>query len=139
MRPLSEDQRDVLARLRSAVGHLADPAAAQIAYLTELGVAPLADELALELDDLLGAALADPNLLEIPQREALTRLDETLKYMSGAEHADLWTTTALEGAAERRQLRDVARSALKRLCGRPAMLGSACFGSGPPCCEMCGS
>lgn len=106
---------DVLARLRSAVGRLAEPAVAQIAYLTDLGVAPLADELALELDDLLGMVFADPNLLSISQREALTRLDDTLKRMSGAENSDLWTTTALEHAVEWRELRDVARIALERL------------------------
>ena len=115
MRPLSEDERNVFERLRSAVSRLAEPAAAQIAYLTDLGVAPLADELALELDDLLGVALADPNLLTIPQREALIRLDDALKHMSGAHNSDLWTTTALEHAAEWREIRDAAQTALERL------------------------
>lgn len=87
----------------------------QVAYLTDLGVAPLADELALELDDLLEAALSDPDLLDVSQREALARLDDMLKRMSGPENAELWTTTALEDAAEWREIRDVAQTAVERL------------------------
>jgi hypothetical protein len=115
MTPSTEDRRELLAQLRSAVGRIAEPAVDQIAYLTDLGVAPLADELALELDDVLGVALADQDLLETPQREALTRLDDTLKRMSGAENSELWTTTALEHADEWSELRDVARDALEQL------------------------
>jgi hypothetical protein len=115
MRPLSDHQLAVLVQLRSAVGHLADSPSAQIAYLTGLGVAPLADELAAELDDVLGAALADPSLLETTQRDALIRLEETLKRMSGAEHSHLWTAGALEGSSEWSELREVAQNALKDL------------------------
>jgi hypothetical protein len=110
-----EDQRHELAWLSTAVGHLADPADAQIAYLTDRGLAPLVDELALELDDALHAALADPALLTVPQREALARLDKTLEHMSGAEHADLWTTAALENADEWREVRDLAQDVLELL------------------------
>lgn len=107
-----EDAQALLGQLRAAVARLAEPAADQIEYLDELGVSPLADELALEVDDVVGAVLGDRHLLSADQRYAVIGFDRRLDDMSGAHNAHLWTVDALTAAAEWSALRGAAQEVL---------------------------
>ena len=93
--------------LVSALQHLALPAEAQVRYLTEKGVAPSADELALEFDDALaGASLSQR------ERGLLAPLDAYLTGVRGPRHAALWTTSALRTRSEWAEVRRLAQNAL---------------------------
>jgi hypothetical protein len=99
--------------LVSALERLAMPADSQIRYLTALGVAPCADELALEFDDALPGAPLSP-----AEKAHLSALDRYLSRMSGPSHASLWTTGALVTSAEWIEVRRLARQALADIAGR---------------------
>ena len=92
--------------LRESVARLAADAPAQRRYLERLGVAPSADELALEIDDVL-ASVVDA-LPEATQR-LLRQLDAMLDALSAQ---DLWTTDALVTRPEWADVRRLAQSVL---------------------------
>ena len=94
----------------SAVQHLAMPAEAQVRYLTDKGVAPSADELALEFDD----ALAGASLSAVVE-DRLGSLAAYLSRMSGPQHASLWTTEALRVRSEWAEVRRLAQQALRAM------------------------
>jgi hypothetical protein len=102
--------------LRAAVTRLASPADAQIAYLHGIGVGGLADELALEFEDLLATHRTTLG----PAGQVLTELDQVLERMSGEANAHLWTDLALQSAPEWREVRDLAAQALTALSYRAA-------------------
>jgi hypothetical protein len=109
---------EMIAQLREALGNLAAPAEAQVAHLRELGSHGLADELALEFDDVASAALASGALSEAARTAVLT-LDDALKRMSGSERGALWTEAAITETDEWRSVRSLARTALDELSRTP--------------------
>jgi hypothetical protein len=104
----------LIAQLVEAVERLAASAEVQVRYLEGLGVAPSADELALELDD---AWLAASRGLSDRQRAAVELLDEALRRLSGRENETFWTVVALESDPRWESVRSLARAALAELSG----------------------
>lgn len=104
-------------KLIKIIGVLALPAAGQRRCLQIMGVAPLADELALELHDqvLLIDRMVESGCLNREDAEAARRLDALLARMSGAENASLWTSDALSTRSEWEDVRHQAREFLYRL------------------------
>jgi hypothetical protein len=110
--------RDWLRReVSRAVELLGSDAESQLTYLATLGSPGLADELAQELNDVLGAALAAPALLTAEQEGRLRVLDQQLDDMSRPEHENLWAEPAVRSAPEWREVRRLARLALESLRG----------------------
>jgi hypothetical protein len=110
--------RDWLRReVSRAVNRLGSDAEHQLEHLATLGSPGLADELAQELDDVLGAALAAPGVLTPEQATTLRALDQQLDAMSGVEHADLWAEGSIRTAPEWDEVRRLARLALESLHG----------------------
>lgn len=103
--------------LRATVVRLAWAADAQIAYLHGIGVGGLADELALEFDDMFAVHRARPDSLG-PVGYVLAYLDRALEEMSGEANADLWTDEALRSASEWHEVRALAALALTVLPSR---------------------
>ena len=118
---------DIRTRLAMIVRNLAAPAEAQIAYLRGLGVAPSADELALELADemALVPAAVEASELSSEEVEALVQLDDMLGRMSGESNAALWKVDALRHADEWRDVRMLARHALSLLEGHCHLQGNS--------------
>ena len=104
-------------KLIKVIGVLALPAAGQTRCLELMGVAPLADELALELRDqvLLVDQFVESGYLASEEAEAIRRLDALLAGMSGPDNAALWTTDALATRSEWESVRSEAREFLCRL------------------------
>jgi len=102
-------------QLLEATRILAAPPEAQAQHLTELGVAPLADELALEYADVAGAVVANPGLLTTTQTLGVLELDRLLSQLSGSEHAEQWTIGALHTADEWAEIRRLAQQVVDDL------------------------
>ncbi|HYJ82488.1 MAG TPA: hypothetical protein VEW26_06560 [Allosphingosinicella sp.] len=95
-------------QLRQAIANLAAPAEEQAAYLDRI-FEPLTgggsaagygnDELALELDDIYGAAghMLEYGEITPAEIEAARPLNELLLHWSGQRNADFWTREALFG------------------------------------------
>jgi hypothetical protein len=84
----------------------------QVAWLARHGVMP--DEIALDFDHALGTAqgLLDEGRLDRGALADLREIDSVLSEMSGAEHADRWTTDALFADAGWSRVRQAARRIL---------------------------
>lgn len=108
----SDAQQALLEQLIVAVSRLARPADGQVAYLRTLDSGRLADELALEFDDVQGAVL--PHLSD-EQRRAVRALDAQLSLMTDAADAVLWTHDALDSHRSWALVRTLAREALNSL------------------------
>ncbi len=108
---------DLTNQLQQALGRLAAPADDQIEYLETLGVAPSADELALELDDLVRQIpmAVQAGVLSIEAEIAIRRVDEKLDSMSSTQHSDLWWTNRLIDSREWKEVRNLSKEALKHL------------------------
>lgn len=105
---------DFVNKMREALGLLAADAGDQLRYLSEIGVAGVVDELALEFDDLMTLAqsrLDQGDITEV-QYEKLRELDQKLSDMSGSNNASLWTEEALRTSDEWKEVRRLARSTL---------------------------
>lgn len=101
-------------QLRSAVKLLASSADDQLEYLEGLGSSDLADELALELDDVREAVIAEGVLTS--QQEALLRsLDDQLESMSGVEQSAMWRAQALRTDERWAEVRRRAGALLRTL------------------------
>lgn len=98
--------------LRTALQRLASSPADQETFLRELGTAPSVDELAIEFSDMLGVLQGS---LEEPALSLAIRLDRYLEGISGGEHADLWTVSALHSAQEWARVRRLAGEVLEAL------------------------
>ena len=101
----------LLVQLRAAVARLAAEPAEQERYLQELGVAPLADELALDLDEVFPAAKA---ALDAELRDAIAALDAYLDSISNQASRALWNLDAIRNSMEWRHIRELAQEALER-------------------------
>ena len=111
----TETQQGLLEQLIVAISRLARPAESQIAYLEALGLGTTADELALELDDVVEAALAVPGLLSLRQQSLVRSLDDQLREMSDPERAELWSQQALRTSPAWSEIRNQARVVLTDL------------------------
>jgi len=110
----------MIERLVRALQALAAPADVQRARFPEFGAA--IDAVALDYGDALLLALDCPQLrFEAGQRVALERLVERLDRLRGADHAALWTATALRDSAEWTAVRALAADALRSI-GAPREL-----------------
>lgn len=98
-------------QILAALGNLSATADAQIAYLAGLGIADCADELALELSDLI-VEHKQPVGLSDRQFHAISRVTKTLDRMSGAQNSALWTVEALRHSEEWAEIRRLALQAL---------------------------
>jgi hypothetical protein len=96
---------------------LAASASEQRDYLASIGINDLADELALELDDLRGllGPVAGESTSGRVAIELVNKLDAKLDSMSGHDQAPLWTIEALSTSSDWDQVRSLAASALKAL------------------------
>jgi hypothetical protein len=107
----------LLERLTQAVRRLSWQARQQQDYLVELGVAGLADELALEFDDAFRPVRQLLDVLQVatPAQVALVALDELLDEMSESEADEIWTWAALHHSVEWGQVRALASRTLQLL------------------------
>ena len=96
---------------------LAAPADVQTQYLRDLGVYPSADELALELHELVlllrGKVMAGE--LSITEKAAVERLGRQFESFSGRRKGSLWTVDALASAGEWKEVRARASECLSVL------------------------
>lgn len=111
----TDTKQELLEQLIVAISRLARPAEGQIAYLEALGPGTMADELALELDDVAEAAVAVPGLLSQRQEALVRALDVRLREMSGPDRNELWSQQALRASPAWSQVRADARAALAEL------------------------
>lgn len=104
----------LVARLVKSVAMLALDADVQIQYLTRIGVAPLADELALDLHESL---LALPNLggQAWMTRDALESLHAIDRIFESAVDPAFWSVDSLRDGTEWSRIRQLAREVLTAL------------------------
>lgn len=97
-----------------AVGVLAMSAEDQLSYLSSLGVPGGVDELALEFDDtfLLAKQFVQLGWIDSETYEQAHSLDAELSAISGSDHAELWTATALTASPQWASIRLRARALL---------------------------
>ena len=112
-----EQPDKVVEELRQVLVRLASPSQAQIDYLQHLGVAPLADELALEFHDLylLVPQLAAQRVLRHQQHKAIDAVSRKLDDMSTCQDTRLWTEDALQSHPDWVEVRRLAAIAAKTL------------------------
>jgi hypothetical protein len=112
-----EQPDKVVEELCQVLGRLAAPAQAQIDYLQHLGVAPLADELALEFHDLylLVPQLAAQRVLTHQQSKAIDAVSRKLDDMSTCQDPRLWAEDALRSHLDWVEVRRLASIAAKAL------------------------
>ncbi len=112
-----EQPDKVVEELRQVLVRLASPSQAQIDYLQHLGVAPLADELALEFHDLylLVPQLAAQRVLRHQQHKAIDAVSRKLDDMSTCEDTSLWTEDALQSHPDWVEVRRLAAIAAKAI------------------------
>ena len=116
------DYAHVVPELLVYLTRLADSADAQVKYLKDLGVYPLVDELALEMNDVVGLLelLARDGLLTEDQANAIRSVDRKLDQMSGEENAALWTPQSLQSSPEWAEVRSLAKRAIGKFRSRPS-------------------
>src|SRR5215510_7406162 len=115
----------VVDELYQILERLALPPQAQIDYLNHLGVAPLADELALEFHDLhlLVPQLVAQRVLTPQQSEAIDAVSRQLDVMSACQDTSLWREDALRRHPDWVEVRRLAAMAAKVI--RSAKVGGA--------------
>lgn len=103
--------------LRCTLERLSASPITQIAYLSSLGVVPCADELALELNDLVAIVpeFVEQGILTGEQAERIRAVDRHLAAMTAKGDCDLWTEDALRSLPEWEVVRALARAALQDL------------------------
>jgi hypothetical protein len=109
----------VVDELCQVLARLASSPQAQIDYLSNLGVAPLADELALEFHDLhlLVPQLAAQRVLTHQQSEAIDAVSRKLDAMSAYQDTSLWMEDALRSHPDWVEVRRLAAIAAKVIRG----------------------
>ncbi|WP_203909145.1 hypothetical protein [Rhizocola hellebori] len=110
------DENDGLsAELRRAIGMLSRGSEAQLAYLRELGVGDLADELALEFHDAFMVAKEQRSgSISVDAMAALEDLDARLARLS-EDSDDAWRSASLRTSVAWADLRKAAANALRLL------------------------
>ena len=112
-----EQPDKVVEELCQILGRLASPSQTQTDYLQHLGVAPLADELALEFHDLyiLVPQLVAQRVLTHQQRKAVEAVSRKLDDMSACQEPSLWVEDALRSHPDWAEVRRLAAIAAKAL------------------------
>ncbi len=112
-----EQPDKVVEELRQVLVRLASPSQAQIDYLQHLGVAPLADELALEFHDLylLVPQLAAQKVLTHQQSKAVDAVSRKLDDMSTCQDPSRWMEDALRSHPDWVEVRRLAAIAAKAI------------------------
>ena len=101
----------MMKELKRVIELLASDPEHQIKYLEQLGVAPVADELGLEFDDVKNLKQELPSEI----KNILSILDKKLDSMGGADNSELWRIQALPSAKEWQEVRQLAKEALSLL------------------------
>lgn len=111
---------EALVMLRAALARLAAPPSEQLDYLRELGVSPCADELALELDDVvqLVPQLMQEGHLTQEGADAIYAVDRKLAEMS--DHQELWSEAAVQAHPAWAEVRRLATASVHQLTGTGA-------------------
>jgi hypothetical protein len=111
------DATQLVVRLRAVLERLAASSDSQIPHLVQLGVAPSADELALEFDAVYPEVASRATEVDIPHPalESLVTLNETLLRMSAPGQSELWTTDAIVESQWWSAVRKQAAEVLVRL------------------------
>jgi hypothetical protein len=109
--------RQLMERLLSTIQVLAQSAEKQIVYLQELGSGDCADELALELEDIIGVLpkLQETGFITAEQANLIRALDEQLNRMSQEGNIDTWTANGLLSSEEWEEVRKRANAVLVSL------------------------
>ena len=112
-----EQPDKVVEELCQVLVRLASPSQAQIDYLQHLGVAPLADELALEFHDLylLVPQLLAQKVLTHQQRKAVDAVSRKLDDMSTCQDMSRWMEDALRSHPDWVEVRRLAAIAAKAI------------------------
>ena len=119
----------VIEQLKWSLQALALPAPTQHALFPSFVC--VADELALDFDDSLKATA--PHTSFTPeQRASLKALDDLIAQMSGQQHAEFWTDSALASHPTWQQIRDLAQRTLDTFQWdlQPPPLGRAIYVKG---------
>lgn len=103
---------ELRARLEGCLYHLADPADRQDAYLRGIGVGGLADELALEFEDVFRQL--EPLLRERPEAQRLVQALQRLEHLLDDPTLQ-WSIQDLRESEQWREIRIVAAGALQAL------------------------
>jgi hypothetical protein len=121
------DSPRVRRRLLTVIRLLAQPAAAQVAYLKRLRVDDGAEELRHQYEEALGAAEGFLGSCEVsaPQAEALRTLSAYFQAMKVRNTPPLWTDRAIHHAPEWAQVRELAAHALVAFGAWPRRWGKA--------------
>jgi hypothetical protein len=122
----SNEYEGLLDRLIRALEHLAWPAYRQRAYLADLGVAPLLDELALEFDDALKPVQGAYHEFGVRStaQEALNSIDILLTELTEqpGPGKSAWNSDALDSDkrwSDVRRLANIAHLELRNGLGEP--------------------
>lgn len=99
--------------LREVTSRLALDAQSQFDYLSQLGTAPMVDELALEFDDAYNT-VAELRARDELSDHAVRALDEVNSALSAIPE-ELWTEQALRTAPEWQRVRELATNATTQL------------------------
>ena len=93
---------------------------AQLAYLDEIGVPGIIDELALEFDDIAIMAKQKQKEQEITENQykLISELSEKLDLMSGEDKSHFWTEYSLKNDKEWEEIRELAKVCLEALSSR---------------------
>jgi hypothetical protein len=111
---MTDDELTTLwSMMNDALKHLAASPSEQREYLVKSGVAPELDELALELDDVIGLVprFVETGWLSEEHSSLILAVSQKLGEMSGVEHANLWKFSALELSPEWATVRELANAA----------------------------
>jgi hypothetical protein len=103
--------------LERALTNLSAPAERQIDYLHGMRMTDIADELALELSDVVGRVdeAVLHKLLSPRTAESVKAVDQALSRMSGGANAHLWNKEALRSRPEWQAVRQLALEALENV------------------------
>lgn len=101
--------------LKEALNVLRSPADAQLEHLVSLGLPNGIDELALEFDDIAGAAedMLECGELNQSQYDSVKKLSDLISKISGQHRSELWTTAALFLSEEWKAVRKLANECLR--------------------------
>jgi hypothetical protein len=108
-------ERYWIVKLLQLLNILASSASDQITYLNNLGTSPLADELALELEDMIWVLdkSVQEELISLDFANTVRKIDKIFSAMSETGDKSIWVTSALETSGEWEKVRKLAKDSLK--------------------------
>ncbi len=110
----TSNSKKLIHKLKKILKMLCKKPGEQIEYLSELGVEPSADELALEFDDCVGSfrSFFQEGLISQKTLEWLMKLDEKLNLMSSSGDKETWDFESLKTSNDWKEVRKIAANAL---------------------------